>query len=365
MYCHSATAGARAWSSPWHSERQVIYLANPYVFEGPIENRECFFNRTSEITRIASRIAAERPQSVSVVGSGRSGKSSLVNYLLDPATQQEYLDDPGKYLLLRMRFTHDPPRDPTAFFRRLSESLEYLGEPAIEPNYDGFSNLVKQAMQGGRRLVIFLDDFGNVTQHDGFALEFFSFMRSVANSHDVGYLTTSWAPLQQLCHTQDIEESPFFNIFTTVNLDPFNDKAARELVLEPARRAGASLEPQVDDILALAGGSPYLLQMAGSLAFDAAGTGGIDRNKLGAHMLEKGRGFLDWWWNNLSDAQRAALRAIAEGKRLEPRQEYAGESMTSQGVLTQEDGGYAFRAGVIGEYVRTTQKGGFFKRLFG
>lgn len=340
-------------------------MANPYVFEGPIESRECFYNRTSEITRIASRIAAERPQSVSVVGSGRSGKSSLVNYLLDPATQKEVLDDPGQYLLLRLRFANDPPQDPEAFFRRLSSSLEFLGEPPIEPNYEGFSALVKTSMQAGRRLVIFLDDFGNVTQQDGFALEFFSFMRSVANSHDVGYLTTSWAPLQQLCHTQDIEESPFFNIFTTVNLDPFNDKAARELVLGPARSAGTSLEAQVDDILALAGGSPYLLQMAASLAFDAAGNGGMDRDKLGARMLERGDEFLDWWWDNLSDAQRTALRAIAGGKRLEPRQEYAGESMASQGILTQNDGGYTFRAEVIGEYVRTTQKGGFFKRLFG
>ena len=77
-------------------------MPNPYSYEGAIQGAEGFRNRASEITRITSRIAAERPQSVSVVGSGRSGKSSLVNYLLDPSVQAEYLDDPSQYLLPRM-----------------------------------------------------------------------------------------------------------------------------------------------------------------------------------------------------------------------------------------------------------------------
>ncbi|MFH1567629.1 MAG: AAA-like domain-containing protein [Gemmatimonadota bacterium] len=340
-------------------------MANPYVYDGPIERRECFFNRQSELTRISSRVAASRPQSVSVVGSGRTGKSSLVNYLLDPATQAEVLDDPARYFLLRVRLSCDPPQTPPAFFTRLSRALQYLGEPPIEPTYDGFSGLVRATMQAGRRLVLFLDDFDQVTQRDGFALEFYSFMRSVANSHDVAYLTTSWAPLQQLCHTQDIEESPFFNIFTTVNLDPFTDEAARRLVLEPARAAGASLEAQLEDVLTLAGGSPYLLQLAASLAFDALGSGGLDRRQLTAGMLDRSRAFLNWWWENLSDAQRAVLRAVADGKPVERRHEYAAESMAGQGILRPEEKGYRFRAAVVGEYVRTSQKGGLLKRLFG
>jgi len=342
----------------------VIALPNPYSYGGPIEGAEGFHNRASEITRIASRIAAERPQSVSVVGSGRSGKSSLINYLLDPAVQPDYLDDPAQYLLLRLRFAYDPPRDVEGFFKCLGAALEYLGEAPMEPTYDGFSKVVKAAMQARRRMVIFLDDFGNVTRHDGFSLEFYSYMRSVANSNDVGYLTTSWAPLQQLCHTQDIEESPFFNIFTTVSLDPFKEEEARKLVETPAAAAGVSLADAVDDILSLAGGSPYLLQLAASVAFEARDGGGLTRSQLAAAMLDRATDFLQWWWRNVPEAQREVMRRVASGKPVDRRHEYAAESLTGRGVLQQEDGGYGFRIGLMGEYVRTRQRGGLLKRLF-
>jgi len=61
-------------------------MTNPYVYAQPIQGRDGFYGRASELTRISSRIAAETPQSVCVVGEPKSGKTSLINFLCDPAS---------------------------------------------------------------------------------------------------------------------------------------------------------------------------------------------------------------------------------------------------------------------------------------
>lgn len=340
-------------------------MTNPYVYAAPIQGREGFYGRASEMMRISSRIAAERPQSVSVVGEPKSGKTSLINFLCDPESQAEMLDDPAQYVLLRMELEGRPPRDPEEFFRQLAGVLDDMGEGPMTPTYDGFLDVVRGLMSNERRLIVFLDDFGVVTQNAGFPLEFFSFMRSVANNNDVGYLTTSWAPLQQLCHTQDIEESPFFNIFTTVNLEPFKEDAAHQLVEEPARQTGAPFEEEVEWILELGGSSPYLLQLAAGAAFEARGKGSISRESLADRAFGEARGFLTTVWEkHVTEVQREVLRGVGDGKRVEPRHEHAAENLERRGILRRADDGLVFTAELMARFVRDHGSGGFFRRLF-
>ncbi len=341
-------------------------MSNPYQFDRPIEEPAGFFNRTSELTRIASRIAAERPQSVSVVGPACSGKTSLVNWLCHPEAQKQYLDDPARYLLIRMRLGFDPPETPIAFFERVNRALIWHEEEEIEATYDGFDGLVRRVMKQERKLIVFLDDFGLVTRNAGFPLDFFSFMRSLANSHDVGYLTTSWDALQRMCHTQDIEESPFFNIFTTVTLEPFKSSEAKRLVEDPAAEAGQAFGPEVDWILELGGRSPYLLQLAAHVAFEVAGNGSSQMGVIADRAYAAAQGHLDELWQDLSEPQRQVMRAITDGKRIDHRQEYAAESLERMGMAFRDnEGAYSIPAGLVARYVGEHGKGGLLKRLFG
>ncbi|HOT02427.1 MAG TPA: ATP-binding protein, partial [Acidobacteriota bacterium] len=57
---------------------------NPYLDRVAIRDIHRFFGRRREVTRIFSRIGAARPQSVSVVGERRIGKSSLLNHIASP-----------------------------------------------------------------------------------------------------------------------------------------------------------------------------------------------------------------------------------------------------------------------------------------
>ena len=102
-------------------------MTNPYVYNEPLNGQEGFCNRASEITRISSRIAADRPQSVSIVGQQRMGKTSLLNLLCDPAAQAEYLDDPAQYVILCLKLKEQPPDNPEAFFAHMETTLQACG----------------------------------------------------------------------------------------------------------------------------------------------------------------------------------------------------------------------------------------------
>lgn len=339
-------------------------MENPYQSQA-LDSRRMFYGRSSELVRIHSRISAERPQSVSVVGPTGSGKSSLVSYLCDPVTQAEYLDDPTQYVTVVLRLRQQTPATPEAFFQSLAETLAAAGYEGMPASYDGFHDVVRQLAGDGRKLMIFLDDFGEVTCNPGFGLEFFSFMRSVANANDVGYLTTSSAPLQSLCHTQDIEESPFFNIFTTVNLGPLSSKEARQLVEEPAAQAGAPFGDELDWILELAGGQPFLLQATARAAFEARTGGQVSQDALADLAFDATQKFLEEFWADLSEPQRQVLAAVQADKSIEPRQRYAAEELVQRGVL-QSNGELGFGAALFCRYVAEANRGkGFFRRLFG
>ena len=71
---------------------------NPYTNRVMINNKRFFFNRFSEIERIFSRIGGERPQSVSVVGKRKIGKSSLLFHVFTEEIAQESFSATGQYL---------------------------------------------------------------------------------------------------------------------------------------------------------------------------------------------------------------------------------------------------------------------------
>ncbi len=335
-------------------------MKNPYIYSEPLRGAESFYNRTSEGMRITSRIAADRPQSVSIVGGPRSGKTSIVSYLCDPEIQAQYLDDPQQYTYLSLDLQKYKPQTPSAFFACLAAACD--GYP-MQADYDGFNELIKRLMGEGRKLVIFLDDFGVITQHSGFPLEFFSFMRSVANSNDVGYITTSPVQLQKLCHTQDIEESPFFNIFTTVTLESFKEADARLLVEDPAIRAGHPLGERADWVIELGGRSPYLLQLTAHLVFAECDNARFNREALASVAAKEARPYLEQVWQHYcTEAEREVLRSACTHKTIARRHEHAAASLERRGELCKNGDNYRITSGLLAHFVE--EGGGFWKRLF-
>lgn len=341
-------------------------MINPYVYDRPIAQRERFYGRRSEIMRIYSRIAADRPQSVSIVGEPRTGKTSLLNWLYDAAARAEYLDEVSEYVYLLLRLNEAAPDRPEAFFAQVNEALRETGRDAIEPTYSGFSSLVERLMGGDEKLVLFCDDFHVVTQNPAFPLDFFSFLRSVANNNDVGYITTSSAALQKLCASQDLEESPFFNIFTTVNLGPLKEEEAQNLVQQPALVAGAPFAEEANWILELGGMSPYLLQLSAGLAFEARSDGALTRERLADEAFKEARDFLHLLWEgHFSAAQQEVMQSVSTDKKVERRLRYAADDLERRGYLRKAGDGYGFRPDLLRRFVLESGRRRVWKRLFG
>ncbi len=81
---------------------------------------------------------------------------------------------------------------------------------------DKFSAILDQVEGQGFYTVLLMDAFDNITRNKEFDADFFGFLRSQAGK--VSYVTASIAPLYEVCHN-DIEGSPFFNIFSTHSIE--------------------------------------------------------------------------------------------------------------------------------------------------
>src|SRR5262245_35757451 len=302
-------------------------MRNPYLNRVAIKDPLQFFGRSREVSKIFSRIGAPRPQSISVVGERRIGKSSLLCYIAHPQIRVRYLDDSENYIFIsidlqqRRRLTRDE------FFKELlaciaketkDESINHL-----EPHLDSLRVLLETFKEQRRKLIILLDEFDVITTNRAFDLEFYSFLRSIANNYDVAYVTSSARDLQELCHTQLIADSPFFNIFTNVFLRAFSQKEAFELIKKPSDEAGRPLEHYARRITELAGYFPYFLQIACSAYFDHLfeNDGKLNREEVEEVFLDEAKGQFRFIWDKMTDGQRNLIRSFVQDNEIKKEQE--------------------------------------------
>jgi serine/threonine-protein kinase len=188
---------------------------------------------------------------------------------------------------------------------------------------------------------VLFDEFDAITTNQAFDLEFYSFLRSIANNYDVAYVTSSARDLQELCHTQLIADSPFFNIFTNVFLRAFTRTEALQLISRPSAEAGVPLEGYARRILEIAGYFPYFLQIACSAYFDylSENDGKLDREEVEATFLDEAKGQFRFIWDHLSDSFRGSIRESIENGRVGKEHEHIYEDLKRAGFFIQDDRG--------------------------
>lgn len=306
-------------------------MKNPYNFKSPISERNNFFGRSSLISKIYSRIGADRPQSISVVGDPKIGKSSLLWYLSHEETKRAYLKRPDDYIYFYMPIKAEGHLSFKNFYASLSESVFQKSKNIIDigeakPSYDLFKRIVERFNQNDKKVILFFDDFHLITQNETFPLEFFSFLRSLANNFNLAYVTSSFMDLQKLCVSKDIEESPFFNIFTNLTLKPFEQEEALQLIEEPFRKAGLSVNSESELIIKMAGLFPYTLQAACSILFEikvARGNlDGADLKMWEKTFYEEVQRYFSSLWQWFNEDQKEIFQLITNSKRVEKSKVY-------------------------------------------
>ncbi len=302
--------------------------------EAPVNDPAEFVGQHRLIRRVLSRIGAERPQSVAVIGGLKSGKSLLISYLSAPEVAYQHLDAIDKYVFLSFRANREMTDKPDSFLDHLSKGLP-SGTAGGENYYEEFHKRIESLHLSGQRLIVFLDDFHFITSNDHFQLEFFSFLRSMANNYNLAYVTTSLLELQKLCVAKEIQESPFFNIFTNMHIGMLSHEDAVTL-FKQVTGAGDNLAERV---VKWCGRSPYLLKKTGALLATEKAPDTFTDKEFEKIFFPVVATYFEHVVSFLSPEAFKPLQAVTRGKAPSPLKEYQLSTLVKQGFLIKgEDG---------------------------
>jgi hypothetical protein len=321
-------------------------IKNPFLSRVMIRDPLLFFGREREIQFIFNRLNASPPQSVAVVGMRRIGKSSLLYHCTHPEVRKAHLDRPKDYLITYLDLQSVRGADAIGFFRRIGELAQAEAEDLSLPDIndqEGFLDLVRRLETLKHRWVILLDEFEILTCNPDFGPEFFSFLRSAANRYDVAYVTATGVQLGKLCHSHEIADSPFFNIFTSLRLGPFSDETARELITTLSKRAGLEMEAHARTLMEKAGCLPMFLQMGCAAFVDCLIQGGRvtdpDWLEIQELFMEEARSHYQYLINNLSKPECEVLMRIAQGDKVREKSlSHVVRELDRNGFLEQKRG---------------------------
>ncbi len=304
-----------------------------------------FYGRLTQVSRILSRVAADPPQSVSVVGERRIGKSSLLFHLTHPSVRSRSLSESDGLTVLFMDCQQFRNIHVDDFVRIVIKKVNEAAEtgraglratPSSESResqsvYFQLQNELQALDQANRKLVLLLDEFDAITSNHSFGPEFFSFFRSMANNHSVSYVTSSKIELQRLCHSARISDSPFFNIFTNLRLGPFEPEEAETLIVDPSRHAGLPLARFREEIFNLAGHFPLFLQIACSVFFEEVSDTPdlpVNLDVLRSRFREEAAPHFEYIWDQADVETKSVFRRVLFGG-----QPLAGETQVCRGLV--------------------------------
>ena len=288
-------------------------MPNPFTYSGRIEKPEDFIGREAELRYIFDRLGpvAEtgQPQSISVVGDRRIGKTSLLYYLAQVYRQR--LSQPDAYLFAHLDLESAACQTVPGLLGAILQALlgQIDGKSKVARNLRDqrqaiaaghqvtlveFEEAIKDiARLPGARLwpVVCLDEFEFLAQYpDRFTEAFYNSWRSLISANQIIFVIASMRPLIDLAQDGGFT-SPFFNVFDRIlRLGDFTPAEAHKLL----DRGRACDRPFSDEecrrILHMAGRHPWHLQVAGALVYDAkAGGQAVDwreveqRYKLQVH----------------------------------------------------------------------------------
>lgn len=308
--------------------------ANPFTFGNPVRDPSRFFGRQQEIRQIVSRLTSSAHESTSVVGERRMGKTSLLTHLARPEVAAALGVDPEEYCLVYIDFQGLTDITPQRFWQRvLAKAARSLSDQDLasrfsafggRPEFDLFDleDLFENVAERSLRIVLFMDEFEYVTQNPNFKADFFGGLRGLAIHQNLSLIPATRRELMDLCHSNEIKGSPFFNIFANVVLRPFGIDDVDALLDGYLEGSGTRLTPDERELVhKLAGGHPLFVQMAGYYLLDRKTQAMAEDDLRGAVLADfeaQAEPHCSYLWSHCSESERITLLAVMGLNRQKP-----------------------------------------------
>jgi len=307
---------------------------NPFQYGNPALP-EHLIGRTNQIHRIVKRID-NRGQSTAIIGPSRSGKTSILQYISDSELQTTLYSHPERLIFSYLHTSElSNECDPAGFWERilkplqkrlmaddtpvsLSKAYQTCQDKAFKN--DELEELIVQLKQANWRLVLLLDGFIGLSYHPvlGDKTGFLWGLRSLI-SRSGGTLIliiTGNIPLSQfnkkIQHFSGTHLLSYFNFMDEVILD-----ALEETEIDKLLCLGDFYFKESDYrfIKNLAGGHPYLLQVAASILWNSYEQSNEEESSKQQHVEQelylKVKETLNRIWQSWTPSMQDAFTAIA------------------------------------------------------
>ncbi len=233
-------------------------------------------------------------------------------------------------------------------------------------------DLFQASQEKGLTTVLLLDEFEYVTQNPNFKGDFFGGLRALAIHHGVALIPATRRELVDLCHSEEIKGSPFFNIFANVVLRPFSHAQVDGLLNSYSSAAQLELTPAEHEFIwSLGGGYPLFVQMAGYYLVEGHNQG-LTTEPLAKYAIENFNQQADahytYLWTHCSESEKITLLSIltlglqkASRKtipslenlsRLRPRAAQDLQALVRRGMVVELEGHYSFFSTTLESWVR-------------
>jgi AAA+ ATPase superfamily predicted ATPase len=309
-------------------------MDNPFTFGNPIRDPARFYGRQAEVGQIINRALSSARESTSIVGERRIGKTSLLNYLSSDDVAKKFDLTPERFCLVYIDFQGLSDITPLRFWQRifkkmarsisqqnLVQEIETLLKNESLDIFD-LEDLFEVISQQGLTTIFLLDEFEYVTQNPNFKADFFGGLRALAIHQNLALVTATRRELVDLCHSEEIKGSPFFNIFANVVLRPFSQEEVDAMIHGYLDGSGLFFSLQEQEVIAnLGGGYPFFVQMAGNYMVESK------RKNLAPELLfqEVSENFdqqadphFSYLWSHCSESEKITLLTLISLSRQKP-----------------------------------------------
>jgi hypothetical protein len=315
--------------------------------------------REAFLQKIFSRINASRSQSISITGDLKIGKTILLQQILNKQIQEKYIDHSKNFcffyknLKLHKSDYLDLIREISVSFSPDIEKEKLVGDNV----YNTLTEIISDKHQD-KTFIVILDNFNVLTKDISVPLDFFSFLRFLANSHPMAYVISSVCPLQEMCVNPLVRESPFFNIFTNIELKTFTNEEGEKLVSIYKGKLVYEI------IRNLSGLHPYLMQQIISIMMDEDKSQNLENVKR--MLIEENRNFVHELFSCYPEQYPQLLINLANGIKPTEREQYMVNKLNQKGYVNSD---YSFTSALLQSVLRDVnqdgKKDGVLRKLFG